>query len=277
MGYRDILVHVPLLGSEHQVELALTLAKQFDAHITGICILPDAAMLRSAVQNPLIRLNKTEVADIIEREYKDAAAVEQRFSSAADEAAVSHDWVTGEGDPADVLIHAARLYDFAIVEQCRAGADLLWGAATQLALSGRPTLILPTEWSQAELPKRILVAWNGSAQSAAAVRNAIPLLKISTEVTLLVGQNREALPLWMRLPPIEVDQYLLRHGVNVRATNLEAPDAEAGDAILKSAQRSKAELIVMGAFGRSRFREWVLGGATRHVLEHMTIPVLMAH
>jgi len=277
MGYRDVLVHVPLLGSEHQVELALTLAKRFDAHITGICILPDAAMLRSAVQNPLIRLNETEVADIIEREYKDAAAVEQRFSSVADEARVSHDWVTGEGDPADVLIHAARLYDLAIVEQCRAGADLLWGAATQLALSGRPTLILPTEWSQADLPKRILVAWNGSAQSASAVRNALPLLKISSEVTLLIGQNREALPLWMRLPPINVDQYLLRHGVNVSATTLEAPDAEAGAAILKSAQRSKAELVVMGAFGRSRFREWVLGGATRHVLEHMTMPVFMAH
>jgi len=59
------------------------------------------------VQNSLIRLNKTEVADIIEREYKDAAAVEQRFSSAADQTGVSHDWVTGEGDPADVLIHAS--------------------------------------------------------------------------------------------------------------------------------------------------------------------------
>ena len=123
----------------------------------------------------------------------------------------------------------------------------------------------------------MLVAWNGSAQSASAVRNALPLLRISSEVTLLAGQTREALPLWMRLPPIDVDQYLLRHGVNVRVTNLEAPDAEAGDAILKSAQRTKAELIVMGAFGRSRFREWVLGGAPRHVLEHMTIPVFMAH
>jgi nucleotide-binding universal stress UspA family protein len=105
----------------------------------------------------------------------------------------------------------------------------------------------------------------------------LPLLKMSSEVTLLAGQNREALPLWMRLPPIDVDQYLRRHGVNVRATTLEVPDAEASDAILKSAQSSKAELIVMGAFGRSRFREWVLGGATRHVLEHMTIPVFMAH
>ena len=76
MGYRDVLVHVPLLGSEHQIELALTLAKWFDAHITGICILPDAAMLRSAAQNPLIRLNKTEVADIIQREYEEVMALQ---------------------------------------------------------------------------------------------------------------------------------------------------------------------------------------------------------
>ena len=164
MGYRDILVQVPLVGNEKQVGLALVLAKQFNAHLTGICILPDAAMLRNAAQNPFIRLNKTEVLDIIEREYDEAAAVERQFNAAADQAGVSHNWLTGEGDAADVLVHAARLYDLAIVEQHRVEADLLWGPATQLALSGRPTLILPTEWAQMALPDHVLVAWNGSAQ-----------------------------------------------------------------------------------------------------------------
>ena len=277
MDFRDILVHVPLAKNEKQVGLALALAKQFNAHLTGICILPDAAMLRSAAQNPFIRLNETEVLDIIEREYDEAAAVEQQFNAAADQAGISHSWLTGEGDPADVLVHAARLYDLAIVEQHRVEADLLWGPATRLALSGRPTLILPTEWSQMALPDHVLVAWNESAQAAAAVRNALPLLKASTGVTLLVGQPREALPAWMRLPHIDIVDYLQRHGVKVDETSLEVPDSEAGDRILKAAQRCKAGLIVMGAFGRSRLREWVLGGATREVLEHMTVPVFMAH
>ena len=277
MGFRDILVHVPLVGYEKQVGLALVLAKKFDAHLTGICILPDTAMLRSAEQNPFIRLNKSEVADIIEREHDDAAAVERQFNTAADQASISHNWITGEGDPADVLVHAARLCDLAIVEQHRVEADLLWGPATRLALSGRPTLILPTEWSQMALPDHVLVAWNGSAQAAAAVRSALPLLKASTGVTLLVGEPREALPVWMRLPRIDIFDYLQRHGVKVDEASLDVPDPEAGDRILKAAQRCRAGLIVMGAFGRSRLSEWVLGGATRNVLEHMNVPVFMAH
>jgi len=277
MGYRDILVHVPLVEYDKQVGLAVVLTRQFSAHITGICILPDSAMLRSVANNPLIRLNRSEVADIIEREYDEAAVVEQQFNAAADRADISHNWLTGEGNPADVLVHAARLYDLAIVEQHRVEADLLWGPATRLALSGRPALILPTEWSEMALPNHVLVTWNGSAQAAAAVRNALPLLKVSTSVTLLVGEPREALPLGLRLPPVDIANYLQRHGVKIDETDLEVPDSEAGDRILKSAQHSKADLIVMGAFGRSRLREWVLGGATRHVLEHMTVPVFMAH
>jgi len=277
MGYRDILAHVPLVEYEKQVGLALVLSKQFNAHITGICILPDAAMLRSVAHNPLIPLDRSEVADIIEREYDEAAVVERQFNAAANRAGISHSWLTGEGDPADVLVHAARLYDLAIVEQHRVEADLLWGPATRLALSGRPALILPTEWSEVALPNHVLVAWNGSAQAAAAVRNALPLLKASTSVTLLVGEPREALPVGMRLPPVDIATYLRRHGVKIDETDLENLDFEAGDRILKAAQRCKAGLIVMGAFGRSRLREWVLGGATREVLEHMTIPVFMAH
>jgi len=277
MGYRDVLVHVPLVGSEHQMGFALALAKQFDAHLTGICILPDAAMLRSAVQDPLIRLNKSEVFDIIQREYDEAAATERKFNAAVEKAGVSHSWLTGEGNPADILVHASRLQDLAIVEQSRVANDLLWGPAIQLALSGRPTLILPIKEASAALPKRILVAWNGSAQAAAAVRNALPLICEAEKVTMLVGESREFLPAWMRLPALDINGYLERHGAKTSVKNLEAPDAEAGEAILQEAQNNNVDLIVMGAFGRSRLREWVLGGATRHVLEHMTLPIFMTH
>lgn len=277
MGYDDILVNVPLVESGHQVELALTLARQFGAQLTGVCVLPEAARLRDAVQNPFILMNKTEVTDNIQREYDEAAKLGAKFGAAAERAGVSHDWLTGEGDPADVLVHTARLHNLTIVEQYTTGVDLLWGAATQLALSGSPTLILPTGWSGTELPQRILLAWNGSAQSAAAARNALPLLKTASTVTLLVGQNREAPPQRMRLPPLNIEKYLSRHGVNVEIADLKEKDADAGDGILKNAETFNSDLIVMGAYGRSRFREWVLGGATRQIIENTTIPVLMAH
>lgn len=277
MGYDDILVDIPLAASGRQFDLALTLAKTFGAHVTGVCVLPEAAILRDAVQSPFIQMNKADATETIRREYDKVADLEKQFGTAAERAGVSHDWLTGEGDPADVLVHAARLHDLAIVEQRTTGVDLLWGGATQLALSGHPTLILPTGWSGSDLPQRILLAWNGSAQSAAAARNALPLLKTASTVTLLVGKNREEPPQRMRLPALDIEKYLSRHGVNVEIAELKGKDADAGESILQNAKTHKQDLIVMGAYGRSRFREWVLGGATKQILENTPIPAFMAH
>jgi len=277
MVYRDILVHIPLLQSEAQLEVGVMLAKQFGAHLTGICSLPETAMLRSAVQNPFLRLDRAEVDQSIQREYEEAAVAEERFNAAAKEKGVSHSWLIGEGDAADLIIHACRLEDLAVVEQCAVASDLLWGPAVQLALSGHPALIIPRSWLSPVFPRCALVAWNGSAQSATAVRKALPLLIRAEHVTLLIGVSRAAFPTNMRVPPLDIVGYLQRNGVRVVAKHLDVPDAEAGAAILKAAEDIKADLIVMGAFGRSRFSEWVLGGATRHVLEHMTVPVFMAH
>ncbi len=277
MGYQDILVHVPLAENRQQQDFALVLAKHFKAHLTGVCVLPNAAMLRSAADSPFIRINKSEVAEATEREREEAATVGRQFDAAAEQAGISHDWLTGEGEPADVLVHTARLYDLTVVEQCRVKAELLWGSATQLALSGCPTLVLPIDWSQTMLPQHALVAWNGSAQAAAAIHNALPLLKAADEVTLVAGEPRESLPLSMRFPHVEIVDYLRRHGVQVRTSDVAFPDSEAGDAILDVAETCEATLIVMGAFGRSRFREWVLGGATRQILAQMRVPVFMAH
>jgi nucleotide-binding universal stress UspA family protein len=81
----------------------------------------------------------------------------------------------------------------------------------------------------------------------------------------------------MRLPELDIVDYLNHQGVSAHARDLSDSDTDAGAAILKAAAESGADLIVMGAFGRSRFKEWILGGATRHVLENMTVPVFMAH
>lgn len=277
MSYQNILVHLPLVANEAEMRTAFALAKAFDAHLTAICVLPDTAMLQAPGQGPLIQSNETDAFDEVRRERADADVLERHFNHAADQLAISHDWVIGEGDTVDVLIHATRLYDLAIVPRLQSKADLFWGPAIQLVFSGRPALIVPRELPRPDLPKRVLVAWNGSAPAAAAVRNALPLLQAATEVVLLIGQTREVFPSWVRLPPADIAQFLQRSGVNIDVVRLEDLDSEAGIEILKLAQQREADLIVMGAFGRSRFREWVLGGATRHVLEHMTIPVLMAH
>jgi len=277
MTYRAILVHVPMGNAKVQVELAASLARESGAHLTGLCSLAEVALLKNAVQNPFLRLEPARVEELVNREYEEAALAEKRFDAIAGRAGVAHGWLTGEGDAADLIIHACRLQDLAVVEQGGDPSDLLWGPAVQLALSGHPALIVPRSWPSPDFGHRVLVAWNGSAQSAAALRKALPLLRRAKQVTVLLGHSRAAFPATMRMPPLDVMAYLRHEGVAAEAKDLEVTDADAGKTILKLAKDDKADLIVMGAFGRSRFREWVLGGATRHVLENMTVPVFMAH
>lgn len=277
MSYKAILVHVPLANAGVQVELAARLAKEFGAHLTGICSLSETAMLRSAVQNPFIRLEADKVEGLIEQESAEAISAQKIFDTIAAKVGVPHSFVTGEGEAADLITHACRVQDLAVVEQARDPSDLLWGPAVQVALSGYPVLIVPKAWGSSEFGRRAVVAWNGSAQASAAVREAIPLLQRAEQVTVLIGQSRATFPATMRMAPLDLLAYLRHHGIAAEIGDSKTPDDDAGVAILKAAASAKADLIVMGAFGRSRFREWVLGGATRHVLEHMPVPVLMAH
>lgn len=277
MAYKAILVHVPLANAKVQIELAARLAKAFGAHLTGICNLTETAMLRSAVQNPFIRLEDDKVEALIKQESAEASSAEKTFDGIADTVGVPHDWLTGEGEAADLIIHASRLQDLTVVEQSQDPSDLLWGPAVQIALSGYPALIVPRAWTSPEFGRRAIIAWNGSAQAGATVRKALPLLKRAEHVSVLIGQSRAAFPATMRLAPLDVVAYLRHHGVAAEVKANDIPDEAAGEVILDAAVAEDTDLIVMGAFGRSRFREWVLGGATRHVLEHMAVPVFMAH
>lgn len=277
MTYRAILVHVPLGGAEMQIELAALLTKESGAHLTGICSLTEVGLLKDAMRNPFLRLEPAKVDELIKREYDEASLAKKRFDAIAGRAGVSHSWITGEGDAADLMIYACRLQDLAVVEQGGDPSDLLWGPAAQLALSGHPALIVPRAWASPQFGRRALVAWNGSAQSAAAVRKALPLLRRAEQVTVLAGRSRGSFPTAMRPPELEIGAYLNHEGISPAVKDLAVPDADAGAAILGSAADSGADLIVMGAYGHSRFREWILGGATRHVLEHMPVPVFMAH
>lgn len=277
MTYRAILVHVPLALPRVQIELAIMLAKRFEAHLTGLGTLSEVSRLRNIRQNPFLRIEPGKVEDLIQAEYEQAAQAEEEFRTMAARAGVSHSWFTGEGEAAAVLVHACRLQDLAVVEQGEHPSELLWGPTVQLALSGHSALIVPSAWKSRDFGRRALVAWSGTAQAAAALRRALPLLRRAEHVTILNGPSREAVLYAMRMPPLDPAAYLHWHGVATDVQQFEPADADAGRAILEFAGKDKADLIVMGAFGRSRFREWILGGATRHVLENMTVPTFMAH
>ena len=153
-----------------------------------------------------------------------------------------------------------------------------WDVAETCAVSsGTPTLVVPFEGLFPSVGERVLVAWNGSEQAAAAVHAAMPLIHLAKQVTLLIGEGKERVSSITRYPKIDIVGYLGRHAAEVSTWVFEAHDWEAGARLLDIANETNSDLVVMGAYGHPAWRELFLGGATRHVLKHMTVPVLMAH
>lgn len=140
----------------------------------------------------------------------------------------------------------------------------------------RPVLVVPRIYRFGALPSHAIVAWDGSMNAARAITGALPLLKRASKVGLVIFNPAERPDAHGEHPGADMALYLSRQGVPVEVMVRETT-SEAGEALLSLCADEAADLLVMGAFGHSRFRELLLGGATRQVLDSMTVPVLMAH
>ncbi len=192
---------------------------------------------------------------------------------------VDGSWLVGEGHASELLSLVGRVHDLVVVEQNEPRVDEIdWDPAEETVLgSGVPTLVVPNKGAFPAVGRRIVIAWNQSREAALAVRGALPLLKCAEQVIVLNGQRKESFASITRAPSYDLAAYLRRKGVATEEVSFASSDEKAGAAILKASNQHRADMLVMGAYGRSWFREWVLGGATRHVLHHMDLPVLMAH
>ena len=276
MAVKDLLVHVDdSKANTVRVDTAIRLAQTHDAHLTGLYVMPHLEIpVYAEVQIP-----DEILAAQREGALARAAEAEKAFRVATDKADLSSEWRFVEGRLASTLALHARYVDLAIVGQ-RGDTDPLSmsnGVAEHVVLqSGRPTLVVPYIGVPDAIGKHVLVAWNASREAVRAIHDAMPFLEQAQTVTVL-AINPPAHADENRIPSADICQHLARHGVNAEAAHIEAHDIAVGDVLLSRAAGRGADLIVMGAYGHSRFREFVLGGATRHLLEHMTVPVLMAH
>ena len=123
----------------------------------------------------------------------------------------------------------------------------------------------------------MLVAWNGSREATRAANDALPILQRADRVVVLAINPGGGIDGHGEVPGADLSLHLARHGVSAEAQQVQAEDMNVGEMLLSRCADEAADLLVMGAYGRSRVRELVLGGATRHVLEHATLPVLMSH
>jgi nucleotide-binding universal stress UspA family protein len=142
--------------------------------------------------------------------------------------------------------------------------------------SGRPVLVVPYAGNFTQTGRKVLVAWDGSQEASRALVGALPLLRQAAEVKVVVFNAEQQVNMHGEQPGADIALYLARHGVKVDVMQ-EVTDQDSGNALLSLAADTCADLLVMGCYAHSRFRELLLGGASRTVLESMTLPVLMAH
>ena len=144
-------------------------------------------------------------------------------------------------------------------------------------VSGRPILVVPNVGNFADLGRRVVIGWNASREAARAVNDAMPLLTAAETVTVLTIDPREGPRAHGELPGADISLHLARHGVKAEIERTASADLPVGEVLLSRVADLGADLLVMGAYGHSRARELLLGGATRSLLRSMTLPVLMSH
>jgi nucleotide-binding universal stress UspA family protein len=283
MSFKTILVHAgDKRHFENVLRPALYLARRFEGHLAALSILPPPIVQQ--------QLTAFEGQTVVIREHRqlyinDADQMRARFEDAAREAGLEdrHEWITDDAGFWPIwrmVAEYARVADLTVVAQ---GEEEPAIAATgegpeEIVLSaGRPILIVPSRGDHAEVGRRVLVAWNGGREAARAAFDALPLLKGADVVRILWVNPGDEEELAQDVPAADLATALARHKVRAEAAEVTRGDREVGQTLLDAAQEMGADLLVMGCYGHSRLREYVLGGATRVLLRRMTIPVLMSH
>jgi nucleotide-binding universal stress UspA family protein len=178
---------------------------------------------------------------------------------------------------AELFGRMARRFDLAVVGQPEPDAvapeDLIIEAA--LFASGRPTAVVPYIHKKGFAADRVMVCWDGSRNAARAIGDAMPVLVRARTIEVMIVASERAKS--DEIPGADIAQHLARHGLKVEVERIVAPDGDVASTLLSHAADASADLIVMGGYGHSRLREFILGGVTRGILGAMTVPVLMSH
>ena len=283
MALKDILVHLDeARGHAARLRLATELARANAAHLTALFALePISFSALAAPGGP--DFAAAEAFQDLQQRHRTARQVvsdrlESSFRDAADRAGISAEWRSVEETAATAAALHARYADLAILGQADPENPPLGPGIVEAVLlgSGRPVLIVPYIGADA-IGRRVLIAWNAAREAARAVNDALPLITAAEQVTVLSINPERGIAGEGDLPAADIALHLARHGVRAEAAHTQAEDVSVGDTILSRAADFGADLIVMGGYGHSRAREFVLGGATRSLLRHMTVPVLLSH
>ena len=273
---KDIVVNLSI-GKPSDVagEYAISVASAFGAHLAGIAfayVPVIAGTIFDGVSASVIENYRLEGANA-------AKAARTSFEAAASRAGLSADArliSAGVADAAATFGRIARGYDLSVVAQAQPDNELPEALLIEAALfeSGRPVLVVPYIQKTGLKLDRVMVCCDGSRNAARAIADAMPLLCRAGTVEVVTIEARESRN---ELAGAEIAQHLARHGLKVELKPIVDTECDVASTILSYAADVSSDLIVMGGYGHSRLREFVLGGATRGILGAMTVPTLMAH
>ena len=279
MSYKSILTIVTdPAAAGSQLETAIAVARRQDAHLDVLCLGVDRTQTGYYYAGATAFVQQ----EVLDRAQKDAREVEAAVKArlgAEDIRWGADTLVVQIGAIATVVGLRARFADLVVMGRpygTGRGQELEAVVEAALFEGQVPVLIVPDGYSGAAVAARVVVAWNQSNEAMSAVRKSLPALKAAQQVDITVidppthGPERSD-------PGGQLSQMLARHGVHAEVSVLAKTMPRVSDVLNRHVRDTNADMIVMGAYGHSRFREAILGGATRNMLELAEVPVLMAH
>jgi len=275
---KSILLHLDAAtNTADRLQLALRLGRAHGARVQALY-----AVLPAVLQYPFAFSGDGQAATLLmsyetEQRARVKAAFERERRHAADPGAVT--WHETSDEPLRAVTEQAWAADLLVLAQHDPAPKAYSGVPPDFVTSvlvgtGKPGLVMPFIGAGATLGDTVLIAWKPGPEAARAVSAALPLLQRARRVHLAW---------WSEAPPADsaaplpIQDFLSRHGIATTLHAGSAPSGEIGELLLSLAADVQADLLVMGCYGHGRAREWVLGGATRTVLQSMTLPVLLTH
>ena len=279
MSYKTILIHLDESPNiDARINLAAQLALTHEAHLIGLAT---TGISRYFYESMATAVSEVGIGPYMDTLRERASARLQHFEDKVRQLGVSsYEKHLADDEAEGCLALRARYCDLIILGQYDPEGSIpsVYADLPEYVTlnGGCPVLIIPYVGSYPLKPEHILIAWDGGQEAAKAVRNALPFLQAAKSVEVAVFNAQQEPDKHGEEPGADIALYLARHHVkaNVRQEQVEIP---VGEALLSLAADLHADLLVMGCYGHSRFREILLGGVSRTILDSITLPVLMSH
>ena len=275
----EILVHLDQSSrAQARLDIAASLARQHGAHLTALQVIDVAIPVMAMADGGG---GGAVIAELMEQMRQAALAAGVKLK-AAFEAALAREGIMGEWrqvegtTPENLALHG-RYADLLVLGQDDPESDSAGLLETVLFNSGRPVLAIPFAGNFKSIGKRVLIGWNASREATRALHDALPLIAKADTATVFLANPKRGLGAHGEEPGADIARHLARHGLKVEVAKAVADDVADSALLLNHASDMGADLLVMGAYGHSRLREFILGGVTRSLLREMTIPVLLSH